>query len=114
MAFKCMDAVNPGGADAYSDPISMTRDSVFGLQVSWTGTLAGTLKLQFSNVEQPGTGASTDWVTDTSYTFPADPAGSASSTFEQWSGCGSRWIRLFYDHTSGTGTITALCHIKDE
>jgi hypothetical protein len=113
MIFKCMDAVSTA-ADAYSEPISLNRDSTFSLQVEWTGTPTGVLKLEFSNKQNPASGVSSDWVTDTAYTFPANPAGGASNTFEQWSGAGSAWVRLWYDRTSGTGTMTAYAKIKDE
>lgn len=100
-------------ADAYSQPVSVRSDGTFSLHVFWTGTTAGVLKLEFSNKEFPAvSGASTDWYTSSTYVFPADPAGSASSVFEQWSGCAAKWVRLFYDRTSGSGLMTVYAHEK--
>src|SRR5512134_2676758 len=112
MAYEVYDA-SPT-ADAVSARCSIQNCSKFSFHVIWAGTQAGTLYIQESNLDDPSSAvSSTDWVTST-VTFPANPAGSASSTFQDFFEGGSQWVRVLYDYTSGSGRVQVFFMPKTE
>lgn len=105
MSFKIMDATSVSSTNTvYSNTMTFSTDTYAAIQVTWTGTPTGTLYLQVSN-------DGTNWVT-TSEVFPANPAGSATSTAETWSGFGYKYARVKYTNASGTGTMTMYAMLK--
>lgn len=86
----------------------------FGLSLQYliSAGATGSLKVQKSNVDKPGTAiASTDWVDIPTVTLtavnPVALSGSAAQGFWEYSQMYSaKWIRVVYTFTSGTGTLT--------
>lgn len=105
MAQKIFDAVVT--ADAVSVPISIPQDWAFSIQARWATGLTATLIIQESNLDRfdekrDDAVASTDWVSN-SVTFPANPAASASGTFQHFHQSGAAHVRVFIDYASGAG-----------
>ena len=97
MSMTLMNAVSVASA-TNSSAMTLSLDTCVSFYVEWTGDTTGTLYLQVSN-------DSTNWVT-TSEVFPANPAGSSSSTAEVWSGFGYKYARVRYVPSGGSGTRT--------
>lgn len=86
----------------------------FGLSFQYlvSAGATGSLKIQMSNVDRPGTAiASTDWVDIPTVTLeavnPVALSGAAVSDFWRYPVMQSqKWIRVVYTFTSGTGSLT--------
>ena len=81
------------------------------IHLRWTGTIAGTLSLWYSNKREPDLTTDTDWVQDTSITL-TNPAGAAGSTFMDTTNTSARLRRLKYVNASGAGTLTGEIEIR--
>ena len=89
-----------GAADVTSAAMELGDISNFSISVDFTGSnLAGTLTLECSN-ESAIAGFTTVANSSQSVISSADHMWSVS-------GAGYRWVRVFWDYTSGTGNITA-------
>lgn len=100
MKLATIIATQSGGADVTSAAMELGDIQSFSISVDFTGTdLAGTLTLQCSN-ESATAGFTTVASSSQSVTMAAD---------HMWSvaGAGYRWVRVFWDYSSGTGNITA-------
>lgn len=92
------------GADITSVPQSMQRQDNCGFQLIWTGTPTGVFVIQVSLDYQSGTNLGT-WSSLTLDPVPTAPSGSAGNTYIALADVASPWIRVFYDFTSGAGTL---------
>jgi hypothetical protein len=95
-----------GAAAFYSLPVELFDGGRFAVHAGWTGTISGTLDLQYTALANPDLATDTDWQTDSTWT-PTDPAGSAGSTFVPSGNVVARWIRLKYTNALGSGTLWA-------
>lgn len=92
-----------GDADVTGVKIPVANDRSLSVAYTWTGTLAGSFILQCSHDDGTTwaevTGASTEWT---------QPAGSAQSTpvICNWQNVPGNYWRVFWDVTSGSGTIS--------
>ena len=92
-----------------SNPIWLGHIANFAIQLVFTGTPNGTLKLQCSNDE----GAKTNDISNVSITNWTDIDGSdqaiVASGDHVWNvqNCGYRWVRVVYTASSGSGTLTS-------
>ena len=90
-------------AATVSFPWFALTSSRLSMGLSWTGTPAGTLKLQHSfdggvtAFDTPGASAE----------FTAQPAGGVGSVAPNWSNVPGSVARLVYTRTSGSGTLTS-------
>lgn len=91
--------VNPTGT-VYADAVA--GDSVV-MYAEWTGTLTGTFTLWETNKERPNLANDADWSPLTA-TF-VQPAGAPGNTTVSVADNFSRWKRVKYVHTSGTGLL---------
>lgn len=95
-------------ADRASDPMRIDRCSKAAIQLVWTGAAVGNWTLQYSCDATNEPGAVTNW-TD----VDTQAAGGAAGNHIFDCQTGARWVRVFYDFTSGTGTWTvAQCSKK--
>lgn len=102
--YKPFDEITATG-DAYSDPIEIASVFSMGMHVHVvSGTAKGKGYFQVSC--DPIYETPTNWVT---YGTGADLTGSALEAYEFKEVC-ANWVRLFWDHSSGSGTLRA--HIK--
>lgn len=100
--------VNAGsmGADILSEAVSL--DQVYGcsIQSVYTGTPVGDLKIQVSNDDVPLSSQIVNWF-DVGTTVNIAAAGSNLQKFDF---VPYKWLRVFYDRTSGSGTLNVtLC-----
>lgn len=73
----------------------------------WSGTPAGNIIIQASCAEEDP-GSTGDWVA-----IDTNAAGGAAGTdLVNIADLGYRWIRVFYDSTSSTGTLNTYVQIK--
>lgn len=80
---------------------------VFSVVVDFTGSdVVGTLTLEASNDETGSTGFVTVASSSTSVTASGDVMYNVSNA-------GYRWIRVYWDYTSGTGNITINITTKE-
>lgn len=98
-----------GAANVTSSAYQLGDQQTFSCEVVFSGgggNLAGTLTLQASNDE---TGASNF------ITVSGSSQAVTSSASHMWNvtGAGYRWVRVFWNYTSGTGNITANLTVKD-
>jgi hypothetical protein len=77
----------------------------YDLQVTWTGTPAGTLTLQVSDKPNPDESDDDDWVTTTETTM-VDPAGAAAG-FRVATDVSPGKKRLKYVNSAGSGVLYA-------
>lgn len=102
-------------ADSTSDTIDMRHHRAIGGQIIFTGTLSGPIYIQGSYGTRGATAAT--WATLTDDTGAAielaDPAGAAIDVTFNVSDINVPYVRLFYDDTSGTGTIVAYASRRD-
>lgn len=104
LQYKAFDASSVA-TDLYSDPIDVSYAVTSSVQVHLaSGTATGKCFIQVSL--DPINTDPTNWVEIGS---GADLTGSATTAYERLEIC-ANWIRLHWDHSSGTGTIDA--HIK--
>ena len=98
-------ATATGAVDTTSAAFDLGNIQTFSVQVDFSGTdLVGTLTLQCSNAS---TGP---WTTVTSSSQAV--TASADHTWNV-TGAGYRYVRVFWDYTSGTGNIGAVLVTKD-
>jgi hypothetical protein len=92
-------------ASSTSDVINLRRHETYAcIQVAWTGTTAGTLKLQVSN-------DSTQW--DDLDGITVTPAGSDSQDLWVIYAASFQFMRVVFTRTSGTGTLTGTVSLKE-
>jgi hypothetical protein len=95
--------------DIQSDEVWLGHICNFSIQLVFTGTPTGSLKLQCSNDE----GAIETNIPNATITNWTDIAGSTQAISaagnHTWNvqNCGYRWVRFVYTATSGSGTITS-------
>lgn len=100
-------------ADLNSDGVWVGQALNVSISVVWTGTPTGTMKIQCSNeagdpnnpVESARDNAIVNWIDVPSASTSI--SGAAGSAIYQVPNCSFNWIRLFYDNSSSTGTITS-------
>lgn len=96
-----------GEGDPTSIPVDLTGPGTScSVQLVWTGDLTGsdwTFSGSNNHDAVAGTG---DWTTFTLSTDASDPAGSASSTWVDFTGLSWEKVRIAYANSSGTGNIT--------
>jgi hypothetical protein len=109
----------------YSTPICLNGCDSLCVQAVWTGTPVGTLTLECSNdpktapyweaqMRSATDGVANTWTAPTTGgTFPASPAGGASSVIEQFSGLACMWVRVKYVNASGSGTLALYATAKE-
>ena len=91
-------------ADITSAPVDLGEQTEYSVQVAFSsGTLNGTLTLEASN----------DKTTYATITGTSQAVASGAPHVYNVGGAGYRFFRLFWDATSGTGTATAKCLIKE-
>lgn len=94
-----------GTSTYYSSRMSgiVTQDT-FGFELRTTGTLTGTFTLWYSNYDHPSETDDTDWIQDVNITM-TQPAGAATKALYSVDGLQSKWYRIKYVNTSGTGSL---------
>lgn len=85
------------------------KDNV-GIQVVWTGTLAGTFDAQISADYNPVTLIGT-WTSITLSPVPT-ASGSASNAYIDITQISAPYIRVFFDYSSGSGNLTGTIVAK--
>jgi hypothetical protein len=101
-AVKIVDAVSMG-ASINSSGIDLNQQMIYAIQAVWTGTPAGTLKIQVSNDIVPVASSVVNW---TDYTGSSQTlSGSAGDFVWNVLNVGYRWMRLVYTRSSSTGTL---------
>lgn len=85
----------------YSKKISGSNTCSITLQ--WTGTPTGAFTLWGSNKNEPNEASDADWYSITDSL--ANPAGSASSTQEDYVDKNCKWKRVKYVNASGSGVL---------
>lgn len=96
------------GGDLASDPVNLYKVESYAVQVIWTGTPVGDFKLQAScdqGEDEIGTGV-TNW-DDISGAVQAAGGAAGSVIINNTLTPGYNWLRLIYDRTSSTGTVSA-------
>lgn len=83
-------------ADVTSDVTTMQYGDNVSYEISWTGTLLGTLVVQ-------GSHTGTNWNTFATASVP--PAGSAGSFLFDLNQLSFPKVRCFFDYTSGSGNM---------
>ena len=92
------------GASSTSDVISLHKtETSFVIQVAWTGTTTGTLKLQVSN-------DSTQW--DDLDGITVSPTGSSGQDLWIVTLASFQFLRVVFTRSAGTGTITGTFSAK--
>lgn len=107
-----------GTATISTNAIPVDQIYGFAIQAVWTGTSAGTLKLQASsdpapkssNVSTGGPYAVTNW-TDVTNSSTAVVSGGGNFMWN-FNGAFYNYVRLVYTNSSGTGAITAEICVK--
>lgn len=102
-----------GTTTVNSNSIPLDQTYGFAIQAVWTGTSAGTLKLQASNdapvretqTNNGGPDTITNW-TDIANSSTAVISGGGNFMWN-FTGCFYRNVRLTYTNATGTGTLTA-------
>ena len=101
-------------ADRYSEIMPVTRAFMGDIQLHWVAGPVGVMKVQVSN--DPGAfddegverinsnNVITNWIDLTTSTLGA----TATNVRFALSDIGYRWVRLFWDSTSGTGNISSF------
>ena len=101
-------------ADRYSEIMPVTRAFMGDIQLHWVAGPVGVMKVQVSN--DPGAfddegvarinenNIVTNWIDLSTSTIGA----TASNVRFGMSDIGYRWVRLFWDSTSGTGNISSF------
>lgn len=102
------------GADAASSIINLTNQSLWSVQLVWTGgTVDGTFKIQVSNdagkLEAGVIDGVTNWDDYPNSTSTASGAGTL--TYNAWI-AGYRWARVYFTRASGTGTVNGRVNAK--
>lgn len=100
--------VNAGsmGADITSSAILIDQLYGFSVQSVYTGTPVGDLIFQVSNDDVPLASQVVNW----NNIATAVSISAAGSNLQNFIGTNYKWLRVFYDRTSGTGTLTVtLC-----
>lgn len=97
-------------AQAVSADVTSAVTNIFnvddiGYQAHWTGTLVGTFYVQLSLDYDPRFPNNATWTSMTLDPVPA-AAGSAGDAYIDITQISSKWIRLFFDYTSGSGNLT--------
>lgn len=95
---------------ANSKPFRLENLDRFSIQAAWTGTPSGTFRLQFSDDSgdpDQGVPTITNWTDDTD-SVTTITAGAGSPLRFNWEGIGARWVRVQWQNSSGTGTLTSL------
>lgn len=118
MTFKEGDKTTAVTADKYFKKISMADETIAAIQVMFnedaTHTLVGTLYVQGSNLPNPTDEAAgaNEWKTlDVSFdTLVTSGANGMSSI--NLSAVGWRWLRVFFDFTSGSGSMAVYTYVK--
>lgn len=107
-------------ATKYFKKISMGHETVAAIQVNFNQangaaaqTLAGTIKVQGSNHEDPTDEAAgtNEWI-DLDVVFPAAVTSGAGTTGVSMSFIGWRWIRFVFTRTGGEGILIVRTCIK--
>lgn len=105
-------------ATKYFKKIGMGHETTCAIQVNFnqlttTATLAGTIKVQGSNHQNPTDEAAgtNEWI-DLDVVFPAAVTSGAGTTGVSMSFIGWRWIRFVFTRTSGTGSLIVRTVIK--
>ena len=84
--------------------------SLYSIQAVWTGTPAGTMKLQASNDPTPAIGTIpytvSNW-SDITYSF-LTLTGSAGNYLWSVDNCAYKFVRITYTNTSGSGSLAAI------
>jgi hypothetical protein len=96
---------NPVNANIESDPIQVWHYVMSGIQVIWTDTINGTLKLEMSN-------DAVHWDYDDASIVNITAAG--TKVYNVWA-VGTKWVRInFIDASDGTstGTMSATVFCK--
>ena len=107
-------AVTNLNADAYSIIMPVTRAFMGEIQLHWVAGPVGVMKLQVSNDFGVGDDEgverinNNDIVTNWIVHSQTNIASTDSSVRYGLSDIGYRWVRLFWDSTSGTGNISSF------
>ena len=105
---KIIDAGDMSG-DITSNVLDMGHLKSCSMDVSWSnGT--GVIKIQGSNSNVDADFKNLDEINNEI----VNPAGSAGSLLLNLNEIAFRYIRLFYDRTSGTGTMNVIAHGKEK
>lgn len=91
-------------ADIFSEVIDARPIYTLGLYAKWTGTPTGSLRFE-------GSANGVDWFTLVTATTLSGAAGEAALSLD-----GTPWlyVRVFYDFTSGTGTLNVWLNSKGQ
>ncbi len=91
-------------ADVHSAPLNMKDFVYWSALISWTGSPVGNVSIQ-------GSVDNVNWV-DITGTVTACGGSSGSVTFDNQAPTGLPYLRVFYDFTSGSGSLTGTVFIK--
>lgn len=94
-------------ADITSDAVQIKWEDNVGIHAVWTGTPTGVLSVQIS-LDPVELG----WETIVFSPAADQPSGAAGSNFYDLNQTGGAYVRLFYDATSGAGTLKAKISAK--
>lgn len=113
------DNVTQVAADKYFGRVSMRAAAIASIQVNFnrdaaTHTGVGTFYVQGSNHEDPTDGAAgtNEWET-LDVVFARGATSGAGLAALSLSDVGYLWIRVFYDWTSGSGSVETHICVKD-
>ena len=102
-------------ADKYFGRVALNYASICSIQVNFNpGTAAGALFVQGSNHEDPSdlVAGLNEWET-LDVVFPRAVISGAGQAAISLSHVGFRWIRIFFDHTGGSGVMEVCYFVKD-
>lgn len=96
-------------ADKYFKKIAMSTETLACIQINWSAATTGTMYVQGSNYDNPtdeAAGATDEWQNLDVVPNKQPVGGTERGCFFNIAYQGFRWIRVFYDFTSGTADIT--------
>jgi hypothetical protein len=111
------------GSTYTSPPTNINGMPALSYDLTWTGSPVGTFSVQVSNsyAQAPGSNNTVVVLNAGSWsTLPASsfvgtypvPAGTPGNGMLDIEAVGAAWIRLVYNYTSGTGTLTGVVAAK--
>lgn len=90
----------------YSNIVDVSRIDNIGLEIAWSGTPTGVFSVLVSN-------SGINWNALTFSPILSQPAGSAAGMFVDLTQLAAKYILLKYVNSSGSGSLTTYCQVKD-
>lgn len=99
-------------ADVTSSVVEIKGINDLAVQLIFTGSPTGTFYIQ-SSVDYGINGASATWAAVTTSPATISASGSGSNHLISLEGYSFPWVRVFYDFSSGTGSLDAYISGKE-